>query len=55
MEHLLLTLELLPTLLLGLWGGGFVTGLLSGDWLRLAVLLFAGLSGVVAVILGVIG
>lgn len=54
-EHLVLALELLPALLLGLWGGKFVAGLLTGRWLRPAILLFAAVSGLVAVLFGVVG
>lgn len=54
-EHLLLSLELLPALFLGLWGARFVARLLYGRWLRPAILLFAAISGLVAVFLGVAG
>ena len=53
-EHLLLALGLLPALLLGLWSARFAAGLLTGRWLRPAVLLFAAVSGLVAVLLGII-
>ncbi|MDP8925317.1 MAG: sulfite exporter TauE/SafE family protein [Actinomycetota bacterium] len=55
LDHLLLALELLPALLLGLWGAGFTAKLLSGRWLRLALLLFAAVSGFAAVLLGIAG
>ena len=42
-EHLLLAL------LSGLWAAGF----LAGPWLRPAILLFAAVSGVAAVLLGI--
>lgn len=54
-EQLLLALEFLPALLLGLWGARFVTGVLSGRWLRPAILLFAAVSGLTAVLLGITG
>lgn len=54
-EHLLLALALLPVLLLGLWAANSIAGLLSGRWLRPAILLFAAASGLAAVILGFIG
>ena len=54
-EHLLLALGLLPALLTGLWGAKFATGLLARRWLRPAILLFAAVSGLTAVILGIIG
>jgi uncharacterized membrane protein YfcA len=55
LDHLLLALELLPALLLGLWGAGFTAKLLSGRWLRPALLLFAAVSGFAAVLLGIAG
>ena len=55
LDHLLLALELLPALLLGLWGAGFTPKLLSGRWLRPALLLFAAVSGFAAVLLGIAG
>lgn len=51
-EQLLLSLELLPALLLGLWSARFVVGLLTGRWLRPTILLFAAVSGLVAIVLG---
>ena len=53
-EHLLLALGLLPALLLGLWSARFAAGLLAGRWLRPAILLFAAVSGLVAVLLGIL-
>ena len=53
--HLLLALALLPVLLLGLWAANSMAGLLTGRWLRPAILLFAAASGLAAVILGFIG
>ncbi len=53
-EHLLLALGLLPALLLGLWSARLAAGLLAGRWLRPAVLLFAAVSGLVAVLLGIV-
>jgi hypothetical protein len=54
--HLLLTLKLLTALLLGLLGARFVAGLLiDGRWLRPAILIFAAVSGVTAVVLGAAG
>ncbi len=53
-EHLLLALGLLPALLLGLWSTRFAAGLLAGRWLRPAILLFAAVSGLVAVLLGIL-
>lgn len=55
LDHLLLALELLPALLFGLWGAGFFARLLSGRWLRPALLLFAAVSGFAAVLLGIAG
>lgn len=52
-EHLLLALGLLPALLMGLWGGRFVAEFLAGRWLRPAILLFAAVSGLTAVLLGI--
>lgn len=54
-EHLLLALGLLPALLLGLWGARFAAGLLAGRWLRPAILLFAAVSGLAAILLGLFG
>lgn len=54
-EHLFLALELLPVLLLGLWAANYLASLLTGRWLRPAVLLFAAASGLVAVFLGFTG
>ncbi|MDQ4004591.1 MAG: hypothetical protein M3259_12295 [Actinomycetota bacterium] len=55
LDHLLLALELLLALLLGLWGAGFFARLLSGRWLRPALLLFAAVSGFAALLLGIAG
>lgn len=55
LDHLLLSLKLLPALLLGLWAARFLTGLLAKGWLRPAILLFAAASGLLAVLLGAIG
>lgn len=53
--HLLLTLELSPALLLGLVTAARLTGPFSKTpWLRPAVLLFAALSGLVAVFIGLL-
>jgi uncharacterized membrane protein YfcA len=54
-DHLLLALKLLPALLLGLGAARFVAELLAGRWLRRAILLFAAVSGLAAVLLGVAG
>ena len=54
-DHLLLALKLLPALLLGLGTARFVAELFTGRWLRPAILLFAALSGLAAVLLGVAG
>ena len=54
-SHLVLALELLPALFLGLWAANYVTGLLSGDWLRPTILFFAALSGLTAVFLALVG
>lgn len=51
LSHLVLAFELLPALLLGLWTAGHVTSLLSRNWLRSTILLFAALSGITAVLL----
>jgi uncharacterized membrane protein YfcA len=51
--HLLLSLELLPALVLGLLVANRLARILAdARWLRPAVLLFAGLSGLAAVLLG---
>ncbi len=55
LDHLLLALELLLALLLGLWGAGFFARLLSGRWLRPALLLFAAVTGFAALLLGIAG
>jgi uncharacterized membrane protein YfcA len=52
--HLLLALGLLPALLIGLWSARFLAGLLAGRWLRPAILLFAAISGLTAVLLGIV-
>ena len=52
-EQLLLALELLPALLVGLWGARLVVGRLTGDWLRPAILPFAAVSELTAVLFGV--
>jgi len=54
LDHLL-ALELLLALLLGLWGAGFFARLLSGRWLRPALLLFAAVSGFAALLLDIAG
>ena len=54
-SHLVLALELLPALFLGLWAANYVTGFLSGDWLRPTILFFAALSGLTAVFLALVG
>jgi len=50
-SHLVLALELLPSLLVGLWAANYVSSRPSGDWLRLTILLLAALSGLMAVLL----
>jgi hypothetical protein len=42
-------------LLLGLWAGNYIAGLLAGRWLRSAILLFAAAAGLAAVLLGLTG
>lgn len=54
-EHLLLAVELLPALLMGLWSARFVAGYLAGRWLRPAILFFAAVSGLAAMVLGLAG
>jgi uncharacterized protein len=54
LSHLVPALELLPALFLGLWAANHVTSLLSGDWLRPTILLFAVLSGLTAVLLALV-
>lgn len=49
-EHLSLTLQLLPALLLGLLFARWMSPLLDGRWVRPAILLFAAVSGVAAVL-----
>lgn len=51
-EHVLLALELLPGLFLGLFGTRWIAPLLDRWWLRPAVLLFAGVSGLAAMLQG---
>lgn len=51
-EHALLTLQLLPGMLLGLFSTRWIAPLLDASWLRPAVLLFAAASGLAVVILG---
>lgn len=51
LSHLVFALELLPALFLGLWAANYLISLLSGDWLRPTILLFAALSGLSAVLL----
>jgi uncharacterized membrane protein YfcA len=49
-EHVLLTLQLLPALILGLVCTRWISPLLDGRWVRPAVLLFAAVSGLAAVL-----
>jgi uncharacterized protein len=51
-EHALLTLQLLPGMLLGLFSTRWVAPMLDASWLRPAILVFAAASGLAAVILG---
>jgi uncharacterized protein len=51
-EHVLLTLQLLPGMLLGLFSTRWIASLLDASWLRPAILAFAAASGLAAVILG---
>ena len=51
-EHALLTLQLLPGMLLGLFATRWIAPLFDASWLRPAVLLFAAASGLAVVILG---
>jgi uncharacterized membrane protein YfcA len=51
-EHALLTLQLLPGILLGLFSTRWVAPMLDASWLRPAILVFAAASGLAAVILG---
>jgi len=51
-EHVLLTLQLLPGMILGLFSTCWIAPLLDASWLRPAVLLFAAASGLAVVILG---
>jgi uncharacterized membrane protein YfcA len=53
--HLVLAVELLPGLLLGLWASRSVARRLDGRWLRPAVLAFAGLSGMLILVRGLLG
>lgn len=49
-EHLSLTLQLLPALLLGLLFARWMSPLLDGRWTRPAILLFAAVCGIAAVL-----
>jgi hypothetical protein len=49
-EHVLLTLQLLPALILGLVCTRWISPLLDGRWVRPVVLLFAAVSGLAAVL-----
>lgn len=49
-EHVLLTLQLLPALVPGLVFTRWISPLLDGRWVRPAVLLFAAISGLAAVL-----
>lgn len=49
-EHLSLTLQLLPALLFGLLFARWMAPLLDGRWMRPAILLFAAVSGVAAML-----
>jgi uncharacterized membrane protein YfcA len=51
-EHALLTLQLLPGMLLGLFSTRWVAPMLDASWLRPAILVFAAASGLAVVILG---
>jgi uncharacterized membrane protein YfcA len=51
-RHFALALALLPGLLVGLWASRWVVKRLNERWLRPAVLIFAGVAGVVIVLLG---
>jgi len=48
--HVVLALELVPGLLVGLWLSVRLAPLLGRDWLRPAVLTFAGIAGLVIVV-----
>ena len=50
--HAILTLQLLPGMLLGLFSTRWIAPLLDAFWLRPAVLVFAAASGLLVVILG---
>jgi len=54
-EHLLLALQLLPGLLLGLLGTRWIASVLDRWWLRPAVLVFAAISGLAAMLQGLAG
>jgi uncharacterized membrane protein YfcA len=45
-QHVLLAIKLLPALLLGLWGSGWVARLLDGRWLRSVLSSIAAATGV---------
>ncbi len=51
-EHALLSLQLFPGLILGLLATRWIAPLLDASWLRPAVLLFAAVSGLAAMLLG---
>jgi uncharacterized membrane protein YfcA len=52
LEHVVLAVKLLPGLILGLILAARVHGFLDRKWLRPAVLVFAGISGVAAIVKG---